>query len=137
MPLLVIRLTQPGQTVLLNRDPVGFHDVDLISFRGVGMTGGNPTLYLKMSNQHMIQPVGNNGARFPLLFGSDGCMTNFSAPMRFSGRHCFNDQTTLEFRVENVDGTPAVFSELVLVFQGHEKIFQTTLTEIDLINMAG
>lgn len=93
---------------------------------------------MKIWNQSVEHPYGNIGARFQLMFREDGT-SYLCVPMVLSGKHIFNDNLSLEFLIENVDGSDAQFTVLDLNFYGHDRIFKIDhqFTEIDLISMQG
>lgn len=119
---LVLRITQPRQDIFIGPCNEGFKHIRLIQYR---VTGHDPlqTLYFRFRNESTIPVHGSVGNRYPLIFVADtaasGVNPNISGKFDVTGEHQFNDAKKLDIEIDNFDGSPAVFTELILVFEGY------------------
>jgi len=119
MPYLIVRLTQPKQTVTLGFGPRGVNSCELIEYYANGLSNQAP-LFFGIREQPTSVLFGNvTQSLFPLMFKAWPETSEFlNIPIQvLFGSDIFNNSVQVEFDVYDVNHNPAIFSSIILVFR--------------------
>lgn len=113
----------PTGTVTINGSPHGFQRLRIISYQVSGLTSIQP-LFLSILNQPVSHLWGNPNASigYPLGFNDfPSSFVQLSRPLVIcDGDNLWNDAKTIEYKVTDWSGQPAIFTRLYVLFEFDE-----------------
>lgn len=116
MALLQLHITKPDQEIYLDWSPENLSELKLTRYWGKGLAPGNPPLFLYVENSTQDTSWGNVGNRVPLIWDQNSFVNPPGRSIPVCGTH-FWSSPLVRVKIQNLDSSPGVFQELLLVFE--------------------